>query len=171
MNWHGTVVWGAGRGTALVGGFGSWTCIYCSMAWSHRNKPFLTDGALSPAASPRRNRISGTNVSSETKKKKSSVCSLPSPTWQPDCIPLHSSKVLQSLWDRPKREALLYLLFGLLRAWMPQSKAEGPTHVFPASMNARLSYFSWKRDICMCKWLTGNIHLHRNLLDLHKQLQ
>lgn len=72
MTWQSAGVWGGkgGSGSALVGGFGSWTCIYCSVAPSHRNKPFLIDGTLSPAASQRRNQISGTSVSSETKKKK-----------------------------------------------------------------------------------------------------
>lgn len=81
MNWH-SVVWGGeghgaggGDGTALVGVLGSWMCIYCSVAQSHRNKPFLINGTLSPAASQRRNRVSGTSVSSEMKKKKSSACS------------------------------------------------------------------------------------------------
>lgn len=71
MNWQSLDVGEGGRGgsgAALGGGFGSWTCICCSMAPSHRNKPFLIDGALSPAASQRK-RVSGTSVSSERKKK------------------------------------------------------------------------------------------------------
>jgi len=66
---------GWGSKAVLVGVFGSWMCLYCSVAQSHRNKPFLINGTLSPAASQRRNRVSGTSVSSEMKKKKSSACS------------------------------------------------------------------------------------------------
>lgn len=61
---------GWGKGAALVGVFGSRTSIYFPVAQSHRNKPFLINGTLSPAASQRRNRVSGTSISSEMKKKK-----------------------------------------------------------------------------------------------------
>lgn len=54
--------------------FGSWMGIYFFMAQSHRNKPFLIDGTLSLAAKQRRNRVSGTSISSEMKKRKSYSC-------------------------------------------------------------------------------------------------
>lgn len=132
MTWQSAGVWGGegGSGSALVGGFGSWTCIYCSVAPSHRNKPFLIDGTLSPAASPRRNQISGTSVSSETKKKKSSACSSLSPAWHPArstlpasiCHSLTAVTAHKELSPDPvgsSREPLLCLLFGVLRARIP----------------------------------------------------